>query len=333
MTPDDGDAVRTSALSSVRHHVDAVWCDASGVFAMGWAHVGDAPASSVYLRCGSDIAEGDAGRSRPDVQAAFPGLVSDRCGFSCYLACAPFRPVHLGVRTAHETIEFALEAVPVPVRGEAPPDDPLERFTTAMKQARGRVVEIGARAASPGATLRAGSFAPECTFIGVDIHAADGVDIVADAHYLSDAIPRNSVDGVFSLAVLEHLAAPWLVAAEINRILKVGGLTFHVVPQTWPVHAAPNDFWRISDDGLRTLFGTATGFDVLEAAMSMPMQIMPPPQMRAAFAEMPLLPGMGSSHIMSRKVMDLGAGAVRWPAQRHAMERQSASYPRDGEAC
>ena len=92
--------------------------------------------------------------------------------------------------------------------------------------------------------------------------------MVADAHFLSRAIEPGSVDGVFSLAVLEHLAAPWLVAAEVNRILKLGGLTYHVAPHSWPVHETPNDFWRMSDAGLRALFGPHLGFEVLEAGMT-----------------------------------------------------------------
>ena len=52
-----------------------------------------------------------------------------------------------------------------------------------MKSVGGRVVEMGARVVSPGAKLLVERFAPECTFIGVDVHAAPGVDIVADAHF------------------------------------------------------------------------------------------------------------------------------------------------------
>ena len=88
------------------------------------------------------------------------------------------------------------------------------------------------------------------------------------------------LDGVFSLAVLEHIAAPWVLAAEINKVLKIGGLTFHVLPETFPVHEMPNDFWRMTDEALKVLFCPGLGFEVLDAGMAHPMQILPPPSLR-----------------------------------------------------
>ena len=36
--------------------------------------------------------------------------------------------------------------------------------------------------------------------------------------------------------VLEHLAAPWRCATEINRALRIGGETLQMTHQTWPLH-------------------------------------------------------------------------------------------------
>ena len=258
MTP-----LHLEAASKIRYHVDAVWCDVHGVYARGWAHCEDEPVVALHLRCGDLVAVVEDRHPRPDVRAVFPDIHAGDCGFAGYLACPPFQPVSLGISTGGGTTEFPLQG---PVQSQAadadPVDDPFARFLAAMKHVRGNVVEIGARAVSPGATLQAERFAPECTFTGVDIHAAPGVDVVVDAQYLSTVIAPCSVDGVFSLAVLEHVAAPWLVAAEINRVLKIGGLTYHVVPSSWPVHEMPNDFWRMSHEGLKVMFGAATGFEV-----------------------------------------------------------------------
>ena len=38
-----------------------------------------------------------------------------------------------------------------------------------------------------------------------------------------------------------------------------------LAPGAWPAHAQPNDFWRMSAEGLRVLFGAASGFEVLAA--------------------------------------------------------------------
>ena len=267
--------------------------------------------------------------SRPDVAALYPAVPGEMVGYSAYLPCSPFRPVFLGVTTNEGYMEWEIDVAAFPHLRE--PDAPgapdlLAEFAMEMKAMEGRVVEIGARAVSPGAKLLAERFAPECTFIGVDVHEAPGVDIVADAHFLSRAIAPGSVDGVYSLAVLEHVAAPWLVAAEINKILRVGGLTMHSVPQSFPIHEMPNDFWRMTDVALRVLFGPDTGFEVVKSGMSNPVRMLTNRSLRKwPYLEFPLFPGMSESHIVARKVADLEPDAVRWPSQ--TLETLGPNYP------
>jgi glycosyltransferase involved in cell wall biosynthesis/2-polyprenyl-3-methyl-5-hydroxy-6-metoxy-1,4-benzoquinol methylase len=306
-----------------------MWCDVEGVYVRGWAHCDDERVTGLYLRCGDLVAAAEDRHARADVSAAYPALPYDDCGFTCYLACPPFRPVVLGISTAEATTEVALEGVVQTDVGEPQDDDdPFDRFIAEMKRIGGNVVEIGARAVSPGAVLQRDRFAPECTFTGVDVHAAPGVDVVADAHFLSSAIAPGSADGVFSLAVMEHLATPWLVAAEINRVLKVGGLTYHVVPHSWPLHELPNDFWRMSSEALRVLFGAATGFEVVLATMTTPIQMIPHASLRKPpYLDFPLARGMGLARVLARKVADIGAGAVSWPVSREDSALHGRRYP------
>jgi hypothetical protein len=90
--------------------------------------------------------------------------------------------------------------------------------------APGRVVEISARARS-GVTRRH-LIPDQHTYLGVDIRDGENVDLVLDAHQLSRGIAPASVDALFSFSVFEHLAMPWKVALEFNKILKVGGVGF-----------------------------------------------------------------------------------------------------------
>jgi len=316
----------------VQLHIEAAWCDIEGVYVRGWAHCGADFIKELYLRCGDSIARVENRQSRPDVLAAFPMLPSDLCGFGCYLACPPFRPLLLGVTTSSGTIEIEIDgAAAQSVARDADvteSDDPFEDFVARMKAVNGRVVEVGARNVSPGAVTRAPRFAPECEFIGVDIHSAPEVDLVADAHFLTSAMEIGSADGVFSMAVMEHLAAPWLFAAEVNRVLRMGGLTLHVVPHSWPVHEMPNDFWRMSDSGLKELFGVRTGFEVLQAGMTTPVQMIPHRTLRhEPFLQFPFARGMAGSYILARKVSHLSADAVVWPAGMEEMREQSSQYP------
>ena len=309
--------------------IDAAWCDLQGVYLQGWAHCHARPVRAAFL-CSSGREVALAFTARPDVLEAYPEVPQgQKCGFAAYLECPAFRPLMLRLQT--DAGEATLDVVCGP---EAAPQAgpgflrkaPIERFIAEMKAQGGTVLEIGARVVGPHSSLYAERFAPECRFIGTDIHAAPGVDLVVDAHRLSRAVVPGSLAGVFSLAVMEHLAAPWVVAAEINRVLQPGGLTLHLMPQAYPAHEMPNDFWRMSDDGLRVLFGAATGFEVLDAGMAEPVQILPPAGTRhGAFLQLPLVHAYAASFILARKVAELKPGAVRWPMP--DMAARSRAYP------
>ena len=63
---------------------------------------------------------------------------------------------------------------------------------------------------------------------------------------------------------------PWVVAAEINKVLKVGGLTFHSTHFAFPIHERPWDFWRYTDQALRILFSPPLGFEVIRCELRHP---------------------------------------------------------------
>ncbi|MBU0830139.1 MAG: class I SAM-dependent methyltransferase [Gammaproteobacteria bacterium] len=139
--------------------------------------------------------------------------------------------------------------------------------------APGCVVEIGARARS-GITRRH-LIPSQHKYLGVDIRDGENVDLVLDAHQLSSKIEAASVDALFCFSVFEHLAMPWKVALEINKVLKVGGVGFIMTHQSWPVHDAPWDYWRFADQSWKALFNRQTGFALLDAKMSDPAYIVP----------------------------------------------------------
>ena len=313
------------------HMIDALWCDVHGVFVKGWAHAfGKAPAA-IHLRSGQFRVTTDVLFDRPDLQPFFPWLASTLCGFAIYLPCSPFRPVTLEVQTIDGTVEYDItELSPEhPLNARATTSEyPLDHFISEMKKRKGTVLEIGARVVGPSSSLNAVKFAPECKFIGLDIHEAPGVDVVGDAHFLCDLITPGTIDGVFSAAVIEHLACPWLLAAHINKALKPGGMTLHSVPHSFPIHETPNDFWRMSSEGLKVLFSPAMGFDLVEAGMSDPVRMTIHPLLRTGpMLEFPLHDGMATSWILARKVRELPDGAVAWPLERDLSFSQSRAYP------
>lgn len=88
--------------------------------------------------------------------------------------------------------------------------------------------------------------------IEIDQFAFQGVDMVADATSLP--IKSSSVDAVISVAVLEHVERPDLVIDEAYRTLKTNGSIFCYVPFIVGYHAAPNDYYRWTKNGLKQSF-------------------------------------------------------------------------------
>jgi SAM-dependent methyltransferase len=96
--------------------------------------------------------------------------------------------------------------------------------------------------------------------------------VVGDAHKLSTYFAKDEkFDVIFSSAVFEHLAMPWLVAEEISKLLKVGGLLYIETHFSFSSHERPWHFFQYSDMALHVLFSPALGFECIEAGMSNPM--------------------------------------------------------------
>jgi len=88
--------------------------------------------------------------------------------------------------------------------------------------------------------------------INYEIVDYPSTDILGVAEQLPFA--DESLDGVFSVAVLEHVKDPFCCAREIMRVLKPGGVVFAAVPFLQPVHAYPHHYYNMTTQGLANLF-------------------------------------------------------------------------------
>ena len=99
----------------------------------------------------------------------------------------------------------------------------------------------------------------EHEYIGCDVVAGKNVDVVQD-----DPMKLPFADGSFDVVIsgnmFEHCVQPERMAAEINRVLKFGGLTCHTTPWVIHYHGEQHfkDYWRLSPDAFAWLFNGYT---------------------------------------------------------------------------
>jgi SAM-dependent methyltransferase len=94
------------------------------------------------------------------------------------------------------------------------------------------------------------SYAPNV--VNIDVMRTETTNLLADAHTLP--FKDASFDAVVAIAVYEHLARPWEVTEEIERVLKPGGHLYVEAPFLAPYHADPDDYYRYTIPGLRSMF-------------------------------------------------------------------------------
>jgi SAM-dependent methyltransferase len=99
--------------------------------------------------------------------------------------------------------------------------------------------------------------------VNLDIGPLSAVDVVAVGEQLP--VQSASLDGVITQGVLEHVPDLPATLAEIDRVLRPGGLVYHEAPFIQGYHASPNDFRRFTAVGMREL---APGYDVLEQGVA-----------------------------------------------------------------
>ena len=97
-------------------------------------------------------------------------------------------------------------------------------------------------------------------YLGVDMLAGPGVDIVADLSgdfaAVDASLGGRRFGTIFCLSVLEHCENPFAMAENLTRLLKPGGNICVSVPFAFRLHAYPDDFWRFTPSGVRKLFAS-----------------------------------------------------------------------------
>jgi SAM-dependent methyltransferase len=128
----------------------------------------------------------------------------------------------------------------------------VEKYAPSAAELDGplRVVELGS--ADVNGSYRSLFAGQAVTYVGVDIEAAPGVDLVArDPYHLP--LPDQDADIVLSGQALEHSEFFWLAFREMVRILRPNGYAFLIVPSAGPIHRYPVDCYRFYPDSMAAL--------------------------------------------------------------------------------
>ena len=121
----------------------------------------------------------------------------------------------------------------------------------------GPFLEVGSKDYGSTGNMRS-MFAGRGEYIGADMSAGDGVDVVVDftddAETIDDVLGGERFGTIFCLSVLEHCEQPFRMAENLTRLLKPGGRLCVSVPFAWRYHGYPHDYWRFTHEGVRKLF-------------------------------------------------------------------------------
>lgn len=109
---------------------------------------------------------------------------------------------------------------------------------------------------------------PGAVYVGVDLEAGPGVDVVIKSHTLP--FMDESFDAIVSTSCFEHDPCFWLTFLEATRLLTQDGALYISAPSNGPFHAYPLDCWRFYPDAGVALARYA-GVELIESFIVPPM--------------------------------------------------------------
>ncbi|MCU0526822.1 MAG: methyltransferase domain-containing protein [Elainella sp. Prado103] len=313
--------------------IDHSWSTDYGLCISGWAIGKKHPLKEMSLGINDLFIPVTTWQSRPDVVAKHPDFAVENCGFSVQIPRLATHEVIFNWNTEKhqlsKTFSFA-GAKPLPFQGFTQTGDLFNEFIQMVNDRQLKVLEVGSRIVAPGSQSKRSLFSKAVSYTGFDYYPDDNTDVVGDAHRLSSYFARNSFDAIFSLSVFEHLAMPWVVAREINQLLKVGGITYHMTHNAWPIHEQPWDFWRFTDEALKALFSPALGFEVLKAGYFEPLRVYLD-EIRPGLEPLPTMPSFGGVAILAKKVAEVDVERFNWNVTVEELLGATSHYPKPSD--
>lgn len=75
-------------------------------------------------------------------------------------------------------------------------------------------------------------------------------------------IKKDAFDTIICTSVIEHVPKPWTLLEETHRVLKKEGCLLLSAPWIYLYHGHPQDYYRYSKEGLRSLLSGAGFKDI-----------------------------------------------------------------------
>lgn len=120
----------------------------------------------------------------------------------------------------------------------------------------GSILDLGGDTRSEYKGLFKGNFELKTVNISPDT----GAHIIHDLEKIPIPVSSESYDGALLINVLEHIYHAEQLVRDTYRVIKPNGMIVIAVPFLFPVHPSPRDYWRFTDDALRTML-TEIGFE------------------------------------------------------------------------
>ncbi|MBI3462484.1 MAG: methyltransferase domain-containing protein [Planctomycetes bacterium] len=245
-------AVSTQGYADGEHTVACVARVGEEVRVIGQARIcmRKADESTFYQRA---YTNNDTARRRRKLELLLPILACPRCRSSV----AMFSRTQIACIACHQTFPL-MHDVPVMVSTdtEYPVDASLLKSPPSNNPYPSTVLEVLEQVhAQDGLALDVGSgrrlFGAD-RLVQLEICAYPFTDVVSQAEGLP--FRDESFDFVFSLAVTEHVKRPWILASEMQRVLRRGGTVIVDSAFLQPLHGYPSHYFNMTHWALRDLF-------------------------------------------------------------------------------
>jgi SAM-dependent methyltransferase len=92
---------------------------------------------------------------------------------------------------------------------------------------------------------------PGRIYVGCDMRPGPGVDRIEDVS--STSLADGVAGTVLCIETFEHVFEVQRAFAEVFRILRPGGVFLMTAPLNFPIHAYPDDYWRMTPSCLRRM--------------------------------------------------------------------------------